>query len=73
MRNFIVQVIPGITSASSIKKKVFHQVPEGEEWKSALLHSVLKVKQGDWVVEFHEELDEDTEIQNDILLFIAAG
>ena len=71
--NFGVQVIPGHSSATTLKRKVFHKVPEGEEWKIALLHSVLKVKQGDWVLDFDEEQDEDRDIKTDILGFVAAG
>ena len=72
LKNFGVQVVPGFTSDYVIKGQLVHKVPEGEEWKIPLLHNILRVRDGEWVVEFDEEED-NSEMQKDILGFVTAG
>ena len=74
MKNFGVQVVPGSTPGSVLKATRVHKVPDGDEWKVPLLHSLLKIREGEWVVGFNEEEDEDNlQMQKEFLDFVAAG
>ena len=56
-----VQVTPGFTGAGTVSNKTLVSVPEGEEWKVPLLHSLLSVQMGEAVVDF----EDDNELEND--------
>ena len=56
-----VQVTPGFTGAGTVRNKTLVSVPEGEEWKVPLLHSLLSVQMGEAVVDF----EDDNELEND--------
>ena len=74
LKNFGVHVVPGSTPGSVLKSTTVYKVPDGDEWKVPLLHSVLKIREGEWVVGFNDEEDEDNlQMQKEFLAFVAAG
>ena len=64
-----VKVVPGITKAVEIKKHTLFTVPEADQWKVPLLHSLLKVKSGELAISFDDDdlEDVDRDIPLDIL------
>ena len=68
-----VQVTPGQTTVSSIKKKVLHEVPVGEEWRVPLIHSLLEIRSGEFKLEFDEDDIADNEIVDDVLLHVCTS
>ena len=68
-----VQVTPGQTLVSSIKKKVLQEVPVGEEWKVPLFHSLLEIRSGEFKLEFDEDDIADNEIVDDVLLHVCTS
>ena len=68
-----VHVTPGQTLVSSIKKKVFQEVPVGEEWKVPLIRSLLGIRSGELKLEFEEDDIADNEIVDDVLLNVCTS
>ena len=70
-----VQVIPGVIQAATVKGLTLCKVPDGEQWKVPLLHSLLAVRAGDFEIAFDDD-DQDDEVQeigNDILWHICTS
>ena len=62
-----VVVTPGVTQAATVKKQTLFPVPEAEEWKVPLLHSLLAVRAGEFEIMFDDEEIQEIEIVDDIL------
>ena len=66
-----VQAVPGKTLLSSIRVKRLFEVPEGEEWRVPLLHSLLQIRSGSFKLEFDD--DDDTEIVDGVLSHVCTS
>ena len=62
-----VVVTPGVTQAATVKKQTLFPVPEAQEWKVPLLHSLLAVRAGEFEIMFDDEEIQEIEIVDDIL------
>ena len=64
-----VEVKPGVTKATVVKKHTLCKVPDEERWKVPLLHSLLAVKSEEFEIRFDDDdhETEDNEIGMDIL------
>ena len=68
LRTTGIQVIPGMTRAGSVKKLKIHKVPEGQDWKIPLLHSLISVKAGEFYIPLDDESDDTLDPVEDILM-----
>ena len=68
-----VQVLPGVTQAAAVKNHTLCKVPDGEEWKVPLLHSLLAVKAGDFEIAFDDNDADEDQIGDDILVEICTS
>ena len=50
-----MSVTPGLTSPGQFRNCWVYQVPEGDEWKLPLLHSLLEIRSENWEILFNEE------------------
>jgi F0F1-type ATP synthase epsilon subunit len=48
-------IIPGVTLKSAIKHHKIYLMPEGHEWKIALIKGILEVREEKWEVLFDDE------------------
>ena len=64
-----IQVRPGITQAGTVRKFTLFKVPDGQEWKVPLLHSLLSVKAGEFTIPFDDDSEEikEADVVDDIL------
>ena len=64
-----VEVKPGVTKATVVKKHTLCKVPDEERWKVPLLHSLLAVKSEEFEIRFDDDdhETEDNEIGMNIL------
>ena len=53
-----VYVNPRTTTKHSLNAYRAYEVPKGQEWKIALLSSLLQIREGEWTVTFDEESHE---------------
>ena len=49
------QIIPGVTSQLVLKTYVANPIPEGQDWRVPLLHSLFEMRSQNWIVTFDEE------------------
>ena len=71
-----VHVVPGTQQGYLIKKQRCFKVPETDEWKVPLLHSLLQIKAGDFEIKFDEndaDDDDNMDIPDDILANICTS
>ena len=75
MVNTGVQVVPGVTKVSAVKNHTLFKVPDGDEWKVPLLHSLLAVRAGDFDITFEDNDADDNEhdVGNDILVHMCTS
>jgi hypothetical protein len=57
MRNTGVQVIPGVTNAAAVKKQTLNKIPEEDNCKVPLIHSLLAVKAEQFEIIFDDKED----------------
>ena len=60
--------MPGVTHPGSVKKLTMHKVPEGQEWKVPLLHSLIAVRAGEFNIEFDDDVEVTPEIADAIMV-----
>ena len=70
-----IQSVPGTMQGYLIKKQRRFKVPELEEWKVPLLHSLLQVRAGDFEIKWDDDAadDEDVHVPCDILANICTS
>ena len=68
-----VQVVPCQTLGSYIRTKKLQQVPEGEEWKVPLLHSLLEIRSGEFKLVFDYAAPDDNDSVDDLLAHICTS
>ena len=71
-----VHVVPGTKQGYLVKKQRCFKVPEVDEYKVPLLHSLLLIKAGDFEFKFDEndaEDDDNMNIPDDILANICTS
>ena len=68
LRTTGVQVRPGVTHPGAVKKVTLHKVPEGQEWKVPLLHSLIAVRAGEFNIEFDDNEEDTPEIADAIMV-----
>ena len=49
------QIIPGVTSQLVLKTYVANPIPQGQDWRVSLLHSLFEMRSQNWIVTFDEE------------------
>ena len=68
LRSTGIQVIPGVTNATAVKKQILNKVPEEDKWKIPLIHSLLAVKAEEFEIIFDEEEDIPGNVVGDEIL-----
>ena len=56
-----VHAVPGTNQGYLVKKQRRFEVPELEEWKIPLLHSLLQVRAGEFEIQFDDDEADDEE------------
>ena len=62
-----INVTPGITSPGQFSNCRVYEVPEGDEWKLPLLHSLLEIRSENWEILFNEEEERSDDLDGDDL------
>ena len=62
-----INVTPGITSQVQFNNCWVYEVPEGDEWKLPLLHSLLEIRSENWEILFNEEEEGSGDFDGDDL------
>ena len=76
LRTILIQtgllVVPGRTRPADLNNYRVYTVPEGEEYRIPLLHSLIDIREDNWSILFNEENSDNVEElqENDILLMI---
>ena len=65
-------VIPGVTRPADLNNYRVYSVPECQEYKMPLLHSLIDIREDNWSIFFNEENRDNVEElqENDILMMI---
>ena len=68
-----VPVIPGVTRPADLRNYRVYNIPDGDEHKMEILHSLIAIREDHFTVLFNEENGEEAEelSENDILLMIS--
>ena len=76
LRTILIQtgvlVVPGRTRPADLNNYRVYTVPEGEEYRIPLLHSLIDIREDNWSILFNEENSDNVEElqENDIFLMI---